>query len=286
MAKPTLHCPVCKVLLTQGEWPRQAQWHCNECALDFTCVNGIPNLIPFPPPDPEIKKLWQTWEKLQENGALSYETDPEHNLCVEKRPDATAFGRFCKLGGDVLDIGCGPQAQLPSYIPCKDLNFVGIDPLPGAPQRDYTMLHGIAEYLPFADNTFDHVLFATTLDHMLSPQKALSEAHRVVREKTGKVHIWIYDNTLKMSLADRALGRLNTIRQALFDKLGFATSKNTALDAGYKEKMDIPDGAEDEFHFFHPRRADVLQWLQDARLMLKREKQFQIYHLFLTACKA
>ena len=63
--------------------------------------------------------------------------------------------------------------------------FVGIDPRPrGRASAAFRFVQGIGEYLPFADGSFDRVLFATSLDHVLSPVRSLSEARRVLA-RTG-----------------------------------------------------------------------------------------------------
>lgn len=125
---------------------------------------------------------WQAWEVLQANGVASYESDPEHNLAVGERSDFRRFGEFCDLSGDVLDVGCGPQPW-PSHFSAAppQTRLVGVDPLVGERPADYTQVRGLAEHLPFADAAFDHVVFATTLDHFVDPVAALREAIRVHR---------------------------------------------------------------------------------------------------------
>lgn len=62
---------------------------------------------------------------------------------------------------------------------------VGLDPAPAmlahAAGRGVEVVEGVAEYLPFADSSFDHALLVTTLCFLDSPAEALCEARRVLR---------------------------------------------------------------------------------------------------------
>ena len=144
-----------------------------------------------PPRDRWTPGQWEAWRQLQRNGEVSYQFDPEHNLAFGERDDALAFARFCGFDGLVLDVGCGPQ-RWPSYFAEQSprTRFVGIDPLVGDDPAPYTKVRGLAEHLPFADACFDHVVFATTLDHFVDPARALREARRVVMPG-GEIDVWI-----------------------------------------------------------------------------------------------
>jgi ubiquinone/menaquinone biosynthesis C-methylase UbiE len=91
-------------------------------------------------------------------------------------------------GAHVLEVGCGTGiitakiAELPGVE-----RAVGVDPSPGfvdrarrrAPALRFETADG--RVLPFDDATFDGVVFATTLCHVPEPERALAEAHRVLR---------------------------------------------------------------------------------------------------------
>jgi ubiquinone/menaquinone biosynthesis C-methylase UbiE len=88
----------------------------------------------------------------------------------------------------VLEVGCGTGiittkiAELPGVD-----EAVGVDPSPyfvasarrRAPGVRFETADGRA--LPFPDESFDGVVFATTLCHVPRPEAALAEAHRVLR---------------------------------------------------------------------------------------------------------
>lgn len=68
---------------------------------------------------------------------------------------------------------------------------VGVDPsarmLAKARARGVAVVQGVAEALPFADESFDVVLFVVTLCFLDDPARALAEARRVVRPGGGVV---------------------------------------------------------------------------------------------------
>jgi len=110
---------------------------------------------------------------------------------VGKRQDCLDFSRFCSFDGLVLDVGCGPQAR-PTYFTFHSdgTRFFGIDPLLGDCPGDYPQFRALGEFLPFRDRVFDHVVFATSLDHFIDPGRALREAERVCK-LAGEIDIWI-----------------------------------------------------------------------------------------------
>lgn len=134
---------------------------------------------------------FDVWHKAFEEGRRAYEADPIANLSVEGHRNAEVFRAFIApyMAGSVLDVGCGPQ-ELPVYLRGFKLDRVaGLDPLPGVPKRRMDFCQGFAEFLPWEDRQFDMVLFATSLDHVLSLEKTLEEVCRVLRPG-GKCIVW------------------------------------------------------------------------------------------------
>lgn len=66
--------------------------------------------------------------------------------------------------------------------------------------------------LPFADSSLDTVLFSEVIEHLDTPDKALSEIYRVLRPGGRVIIIFPNDRTLMM--ARLAMGM---IREALYD---------------------------------------------------------------------
>jgi ubiquinone/menaquinone biosynthesis C-methylase UbiE len=91
----------------------------------------------------------------------------------------------------VLDIGCGTgpvSRELAVRLPAGQV--IGIDPSPvflatacslasGFPNLNF--IEGDCRYLPCAAESFDAVIFHTTLSHVPRPEAALDEAFRVLR---------------------------------------------------------------------------------------------------------
>lgn len=295
-----LACPICHAELPLPELRQMGSGKCPGCARQFGLEKGILNLTPVPPPDADVLATWTLWQKLQRNGLISYEQDPLHNLSLGDRKDAEAFARFCKLSGLVLDVGCGPQRGKPSYAAGIE-EYIGIDPLGGVQPRDFTFVQAIAEYLPFRAKVFDRVVFATSLDHMLSPQRALAEARRVVRYG-GRINIWFYDSTRRERRIDVWAGRARVaatlVREGQMGELWHRFTRRTlqrpttsAEDVAaaevqpprYLAELSTPDGAIDQFHFFHPSEALVEEWLREANLRVVRTKPFDVNHVFVEA---
>jgi ubiquinone/menaquinone biosynthesis C-methylase UbiE len=91
----------------------------------------------------------------------------------------------------VLDIGCGTgpvSRELAGRLPAGQV--VGIDPSPvflemarrlAADLPNLTFIEGDCRYLPCDAESFDAVIFHTTLSHVPRPEAALDEAFRVLR---------------------------------------------------------------------------------------------------------
>lgn len=79
----------------------------------------------------------------------------------------------------ILDIGCGTGVS--SQFNCK---VVGIDPSMGLiKQNKCPKVLGIAELLPFKDNSFDYVISVTAIHNFEDIKKAVKEIKRVCNGK-------------------------------------------------------------------------------------------------------
>lgn len=104
-------------------------------------------------------------------------------------------------GLDVLDVGCGQGIDLCQYA-LHGANAVGVDLTPRHVElaRKHaaelgvvaTVLVGDAERLPFEDATFDRVSSNGVLHHTPDMPAALSEIHRVLRQR-GRATILVYN---------------------------------------------------------------------------------------------
>ena len=192
-------------------------------------------------------KLWKTWERLQDNGVISYNAAPEKNLGVGKRDDFLNFSKFCVFHGNVLDVGVGPQ-KCPTHIAYNtdpNVFFVGVDPLKGEHPKCFPFVQALGEYLPFKDGTFDQVLFVTTLDHFVDPVIALVEAKRVLKNK-GEICIWIGEKS--------------------------KDAPKPAVSPDWYKNLVVPENAEDPFHFKRFNIEEFKGYLQKAGLVIINEE--------------
>jgi SAM-dependent methyltransferase len=250
---------------------------CSDCGRAYTLDRGVLNMTPLPPPDHSVEVQWPVWERLQQNGLLAYTKAPEFNLSCAHRPDALAFKAFCEMSGLILDVGCGPQG-CPAYLP-EGADIVGIDPLSGESARDFAFVQGIGEYLPFRSGTFAHVVFATSLDHVMDPRRCLREARRCVTED-GCVSLWL-DGQIANHAAPRGR-RTQPVAMALrgfrsLSRHGWASKmglRRTLSYVGSVARMSVPKGAVDYFHFERLTAATVEDWLAASGLRIARKQEY------------
>jgi len=93
-----------------------------------------------------------------------------------------ALKQVIPVGKEGVEIGIG------SGIFAKKLNIkFGIDPsdrmLAYAKQRNLVVQKGFAENLPYPDKNFDFAVFITSICFVDNPEKAIKEAHRIVKDK-------------------------------------------------------------------------------------------------------
>jgi SAM-dependent methyltransferase len=235
---------------------------CTGCGREYRRRDGVPDLTPVPPPDEVLRSKWSLWEALQANGEVSYREEADSSLSVGDREDAARFAAFCALAGTVLDVGCGPQAR-PSYAGAD--RFVGIDPLRGETRREFDFVQGIGEYLPFGDHSFDHVLFATSLDHLLDPVRALRDAARVLKPG-GTIEIWSGEVAPPPGLGARIGAALGMLRRGEVAALADSARSRLRPAAETQGTYVVPEGAADAFHLFHPTRQAVDGMVSEAGL--------------------
>jgi ubiquinone/menaquinone biosynthesis C-methylase UbiE len=93
-------------------------------------------------------------------------------------------------GATALEVGCGTGAVSRGLVESLNLQVTGLDLSPvfvaraqelGKHLPGLTFMQGDGHCLALPDASFDLVVFHTTLCHMLDPEAALRQAHRVLR---------------------------------------------------------------------------------------------------------
>lgn len=162
-------------------------------------ADAPPQLQSVLPMDVQFERLeamaprtFRLWKGLLEHNRQSYSGFPVHSCSVHGHPSAAMFTCFLNqfLRGDVLDIGCGPQ-PVPLYLQQYPADRVcAVDPISTPEQHPFHFFQGVAEFLPWRARSFDIVIAATSLDHVLFLDKALREIHRVLKDD-GEFLIWV-----------------------------------------------------------------------------------------------
>ena len=206
-----------------------------------------------------FKKIYPLYKVLNNNGYLSYQFLPEASLSLIGRKDVDNFKNYIEFhisSGMILDVGCG-VLELPAYLDFEDKSkykLFGIDPID---DRSFSGMRitGCGEFMPFEDNQFDAVIFATSLDHVCSLKKTINESNRIL-SKNGKVLIW---------MSDRSEPLLSRIKNWFWIKIG-------SFREGYrKDKFAIypnwtvfyiPNGAIDPYHYFREKPTYITRLMK------------------------
>ncbi len=204
-----LMCPVCGgrplglvIEETDEELILVGTLACPDCKRWFTVRDDIPRMMP---PDLASNLVsaddhWEGWTEAMHRFLRWREAAwGDAAEAAQRRETALAMHRrfvdFCALPAGplvLLDVGCGTGHAI-DLLP-DDVTYIGIDPLPAGaspwgfvpermprPERPPSLVQGVGESLPFADDSFDAVLLMGTLDHCRSPEEMLGQVARVLR---------------------------------------------------------------------------------------------------------
>jgi len=138
------------------------------------------------------KKLYEYYSSQGEDRERMYFPSPFREYCQKRRLEKieklvdTSYDRFRK--SLILDIGCGDgfcTSFIVNVISYKYL--IGLDlslsKLAKAKEQleSFCGFVGDAEYLPFAENSFDCVFCFETLEHLSNPLKVINEIKKVLK---------------------------------------------------------------------------------------------------------
>jgi len=184
---------------------------------------------------------------LNNNAYISYLFLKEGSISLPQRQDVIHFRKFILShvnSGRLLDVGCG-LLEVPGYLDFEDkskFEFFGIDPVEDRSFRGMRII-GCSEFMPFEDEQFDALIFATSLDHVCSLKYTINESYRIL-VNGGKVLIWMSDHRQSLLRWSRSWLRTKLINL----KKGYRTDKFVT----YPNRIVLyrPHGAVDPFHAF------------------------------------
>jgi SAM-dependent methyltransferase len=242
-----LACPVCKAALPALD-AGAAQLDCPQCGARFTRGRHVFDFTP-PPSVRDNSPVWEAWDQIQANGLSGYTADPTRNLSVGERADCHSFRQFAACRGMVLDVGCGPQAWPAYFDRSPDVVYTGIDPFADLGPSDFLKFVGLGEFLPFAGGVFDHVMFATTLDHFVDPTRVLREAARVTKP-TGVIDVWLGETD--------------------------PAAPKPKVSPEWYQRLTRPALADDLFHIKRMKQSDFLALVDAAGLTVLDSERHQV----------
>jgi len=122
--------------------------------------------------------------RIYDNYWRGQEWQPTRDLsCVEQRLLRDLVGTESR----VLDLGCGDGAHYGTYVQQRAAQYLGLDVSGEAVTQARSrgllaQVHDLNEPLPVANDSFDVVLCFEVLEHLIEPEEAVREAHRVLRD--------------------------------------------------------------------------------------------------------
>lgn len=107
---------------------------------------------------------------------------------AEKSQPQPSFAEFIRITeGRVLDIGCGP-GKFRHHLDLDRVDYIGLDPITMPEVCDFPFVQGLAEYIPFKEDTFTDIVVLAALDHFRKLDLFLQEARRVLKPG-GRLHV-------------------------------------------------------------------------------------------------
>ena len=196
---------------------------------------------------------------------------PEKLLSLDNET-VDVYGQI-QMHGDVLDVG-GAYGFVIKQAGLNPNRYVSLDPIDIDWSRlqkyEHIVKHysicqaaarvrGFAEFLPFADSSFDFVHMRSCIDHFANPNLALMEAFRVLR-RGGRLVVGI---SLEGSYKRDQAGLKGVLKRM--------ASKFLAL----RQMIEI---VKHDHHMFHPTRASLSELIERNGFKIEKEIWQQAYH--------
>ncbi|MGZ6801712.1 MAG: class I SAM-dependent methyltransferase [Nocardioidaceae bacterium] len=187
---------------------------------------------------------------------------------------------------DVLDLGCGAAltADLLADLP---LTYTGLDfgghHIAFAAEKHAAgpagrlvarFVRGDAEHLPFADASFDVVVWSEVIEHLMRPELAVWEVARVLRP--GGVLVMTTNNASEMPLRFPLSDPLAFLEKAVGFRHDRVISHRPWVWPWPVDRAILPDGAPDVWvpHTWH-KQAETSRMLAAAGLVTEHASTFE-----------
>ena len=207
---------------------------CDECQTIYYIKNGVPQLLPrlegraYRKWMRSLKQL-KCWRQQIKNTPYYTSGEMEHYRDKLYKLTLDLVGAISG-SGPLLDIGCGKGAL--KRVMNNDVNYIGLEPLITYEESyDFELVQGYGECLPFKNNSIKECFIYQTLDHCISPEMLIQEAHRVLRAD-GHLNIQqiiLQKPTINFSFS--LMSNINSVRNYLFKDVGLK-SKTHFFSAG------------------------------------------------------
>jgi SAM-dependent methyltransferase len=247
-----LQCPQCR-----SRWEDPTAWTaCPQCSLPVEAKSGWLAYDHHRLLRTRYGQAYFLNQVLNQNGWLSYQLLASGSLSLEHREDVARFGRFLETQipqGRLLDVGCG-LLPLPAYLCFSEAGaheLVGLDPIRDDAFQGFRVV-GCSERMPFADASFDALVFATSLDHVCDLNDTLLEARRVLRPN-GRLVVWLSDRSTTWK--ERLMRRLASWKYRIWG-LPTHIPEGQSIQIGRYVLYDngtvllVPPGGVDPFHSY------------------------------------
>lgn len=185
-----LQCPECQSQtseLRETEDADKAELVCSACDAHFPVDRGMPDLTPH---RQLLGERWEIWKKHLEGYRTRSEArvaKPSTSQLQRWAEKEKAFADFIEApNGRVLEVGCGP-GSISDHLSVS-VEYYGLDPLPAKQSVSFPFVVGVAEFLPFRDDTFDFLIVRSALDHFCYLDRYFAEAKRILRPD-GKLFV-------------------------------------------------------------------------------------------------
>jgi ubiquinone/menaquinone biosynthesis C-methylase UbiE len=226
-------------------------------------------------------KIINSWKRTQDNGKILYEKFPQYNLATKGRTEVLKFKQFCAYFGKVLDVGSGPV--VPYYL--EDIQNAsktfGVDPLISnqSTRSEITLIKAVGENLPFKNDYFDTISFATSFDHVINPEATLIETKRVLSPK-GHVIFWVEKDLDKPSIMNRGINKIKRILKV--KKPTIQPDESLIKQQQTIESLENIEDCADKFHLRHIRDKEFLQMAKSSGFkLILEEDHTEFYSTFL-----